>query len=196
MKEHYPARATVPQDWLVPPELQPDFFWERDEQTRSEHNVGRESIDHWCERGYGEKPAVVWMTTGEVVTFQELKEKSDRLAGALIELGVEVGDRLALRYSSQPAAIIAAVAAWKAGAAVVPIPASAGGHRDGHHSLKCAGHPLRAQGGPGARCWLHTHCEAGRGGGAGDPAACSAAGGGGAACRSRQHRYGRCASYR
>ncbi|RAQ94138.1 class I adenylate-forming enzyme family protein [Thermogemmatispora tikiterensis] len=125
MKEHYPARATVPQDWLVPPELQPDFLWEQDEQTRSERNVGREAIDLWCNRGHGERPAVIWMTTGEVVTFQELKEKSDHLAGALIELGVEVGDRLALRYSSQPAAIIAAVAAWKAGAAVVPIPAQA-----------------------------------------------------------------------
>lgn len=125
MKEYYPAREAVPKAWLVPPELQPDFTWYPDEEVLNTANVGRESIDGPCEVGYARKPAVVCLETGEVYTFGEMKEKSDRLAGALVELGVKVGDRLALRYASRPDALVAATAAWKAGAAVVPIPAQA-----------------------------------------------------------------------
>ncbi|MBE3558373.1 MAG: acyl--CoA ligase [Ktedonobacteraceae bacterium] len=125
MKEYYPQRETLPIAWLVSPEFQPDFIWHADEQEWQVANVGRESIDKHCETGYESKPAVICLDTGETCTFGQIKEASDRLAGALIESGIKVGERLALRYASRPAAIIAATAAWKAGAVVVPIPAQA-----------------------------------------------------------------------
>lgn len=125
MKEYYPKRETIPTAWLVAPKFQPDFIWSPDEQGWQVTNIGRESIDKHCETGDGNKPAIICLETGEVFTFRQIKEASDRLAGALIEAGVKVGERLALRYASRPAAIIAATAAWKAGAVVVPIPTQA-----------------------------------------------------------------------
>lgn len=125
MKEYYPERETIPTAWLVAPKFQPDFIWSPDEQGWQVTNIGRESIDKYCETGDGNKPAVICLETGEVFTFRQIKEASDRLAGALIAAGVKVGERLALRYASRPAAIIAATAAWKAGAVVVPIPTQA-----------------------------------------------------------------------
>jgi len=119
------VRGGLPAEFLVGAERQPDFVWSAEEAAWSSLNIGRATIDVHVAAGAGEREAVVCLETGERCTYAELKDSSDRLAGALVELGLRPGDRLALRYASRPQALIAALAAWKAGGAVVPIPAQA-----------------------------------------------------------------------
>ena len=75
--------------------------------------------------GRGGGVALIHHETGERVTYAELAERSDRAAAALTALGVRVGDRIALRGPNRPDLVVAALAAWKAGAVAVPTPAQA-----------------------------------------------------------------------
>jgi long-chain acyl-CoA synthetase len=58
---------------------------------------------------------------GACIDYGTLHRLSDRFAGALVSLGVAVGDRLAICLPNAPQFIIAEVGAWKAGAIVCPI---------------------------------------------------------------------------
>jgi long-chain acyl-CoA synthetase len=64
-------------------------------------------------------PAVYYFET--VITYDEVDRLSSRLAAALISLGIRPGDRLALFLQNVPQFWIAQLAAWKAGAIVVPL---------------------------------------------------------------------------
>ena len=66
-----------------------------------------------------QRTAVVFY--GRSITFRELREATDRLAGALADLGVKKGDRVALYLLNSPQFIIAYFAALKCGATVTPI---------------------------------------------------------------------------
>ena len=76
-------------------------------------------------RGLGSSLAVIHHETDRSVSFEELAVRSDRMAGAFDSLGVRPGDRVALRGQNCPEYLIAAIAAWKIGAAVTLIPALA-----------------------------------------------------------------------
>ncbi|HEY8640734.1 MAG TPA: AMP-binding protein, partial [Solirubrobacterales bacterium] len=93
-------RGGLPAEFLVGAERQPDFVWSAEEAAWSSLNIGRATIDVHVAAGAGEREAVVCLETGERCTYAELKDSSDRLAGALVELGLRPGDRLALRYAS------------------------------------------------------------------------------------------------
>src|SRR5262245_20414626 len=58
---------------------------------------------------------------GERLTFAALRDQTDRLARALLSLGVRRGDRVAILLPNRPEWVIAAVAAAKVGAATVAI---------------------------------------------------------------------------
>jgi acetyl-CoA synthetase len=58
---------------------------------------------------------------GSTFTFEELDARSDRLAAALAELGVEAGDRVAVAVSQKPANPLTHLANWKLGAVSVPL---------------------------------------------------------------------------
>ena len=53
--------------------------------------------------------------------WEQVGRESDALAVALAELGVAPGDRVAVQLQNMPQFLIALAAAWKAGAAVVPV---------------------------------------------------------------------------
>jgi long-chain acyl-CoA synthetase len=55
------------------------------------------------------------------LTHRELDERSDAVAAVLAQRGVARGDRVALSLQNVPEFVIATLAAWKAGAIVVPI---------------------------------------------------------------------------
>ncbi|MEU1806401.1 AMP-binding protein [Streptomyces sp. NPDC019937] len=55
------------------------------------------------------------------ITYRELDELSDGLAGHLAGRGFAPGDRLAIMLQNTPHFVIALLGAWKAGAAVVPV---------------------------------------------------------------------------
>ncbi len=58
---------------------------------------------------------------GGRLSYAEVEQLSNALAGALVALGVQKGDRVALILPNCPQWVIGQLAAWKAGAVVVPI---------------------------------------------------------------------------
>ena len=76
---------------------------------------------------YADRPAVKMVlrylpagrTIGMQMSYAQLKDKVDRLATALHELGVRKGDRLAVQLPNSPHSPIAFYAALKLGAIVV-----------------------------------------------------------------------------
>ena len=72
--------------------------------------AARERPDH---------PALLFK--GRVVTSGELDRLSDEFAAALVSLGVNKGDRVALMLPNCPQFLIAEFGAWKAGATVAPV---------------------------------------------------------------------------
>ncbi len=74
----------------------------------------RESADAWPGR-------TALLFKGATISYGRLHKLSDRFAGALADLGVKKGDRVALCLPNSPQFIIAEVGAWKTGAIVAPI---------------------------------------------------------------------------
>jgi long-chain acyl-CoA synthetase len=66
-----------------------------------------------------EAPAVHYFDT--TLSYREVDIQSDALAAALVGRGVRAGDRIALYLQNTPYFVIGMVAAWKAGAIVVPV---------------------------------------------------------------------------
>ncbi|HEY4485532.1 MAG TPA: long-chain fatty acid--CoA ligase [Nitrospiria bacterium] len=62
-------------------------------------------------------PAIIYY--GRTILYEELDELSNRLANALIEMGVQKGDRVAIMLPNVPQCVIAYFGALKAGAIVV-----------------------------------------------------------------------------
>jgi long-chain acyl-CoA synthetase len=58
---------------------------------------------------------------GRWYTYLELHERSRRLAGGLVELGIRPGDRVAIVMSNGPEVRVCHLALWRAGAVVVPL---------------------------------------------------------------------------
>lgn len=70
-------------------------------------------------RDHPDKPALIFK--GRSIGYGELARESDRLAAALVALGVKPGDRVALCLPNSPQFLIAQYGAWKARAIVCPI---------------------------------------------------------------------------
>lgn len=64
--------------------------------------------------------AALWFY-GREVSYRELREQAERLAGHLKAQGIEKGDRIAVWMQNSPAWAVAAHAAWHLGAVVVPL---------------------------------------------------------------------------
>lgn len=58
---------------------------------------------------------------GRSLTYRELQEQAERLAGHLAAQGVTKGDRIVLWMQNSPAWVVGAFAAWHLGAVVVPL---------------------------------------------------------------------------
>jgi len=76
--------------------------------------VFNESTDKWKD-----KTALIFY--GRKISYKELRDQTDRLATALVDLGVKKGDRVALLLLNSPQFIIAYFAVLKAGATVTAI---------------------------------------------------------------------------
>jgi acetyl-CoA synthetase len=86
-------------------------------------NLAHDCVDKWAERT-PESVAVVWEgEDGDVrrVTYRELREMADRLAGGLRSLGVEEGDAVGIFMPMAPEIVAATLACAKIGAIYLPI---------------------------------------------------------------------------
>jgi long-chain acyl-CoA synthetase len=99
-----PWLALYPASWLSRPPLGAEHFVDALRTTSAR---------------YADQPAACYFDT--TITWSELDARSDALAAALAGLGVERGDRVAVYLQNVPAYLVAVAAAWKCGAAVVPV---------------------------------------------------------------------------
>ncbi len=95
---HYPE--TTPPDLVIPEVSIPELFTE-------------------AARKFSSRAAVIFY--GRKITFREMKDRADRFAAALADLGVNKGDRVALYLLNCPQFIIAYMGALAAGAVVTPV---------------------------------------------------------------------------
>ena len=70
-------------------------------------------------RYFPDQPAIIF--DDRVTSFRELDERSNRLANALLGLGLRKGDRVAFQMSNRPAIVELEVALYKAGLVRVPL---------------------------------------------------------------------------
>lgn len=68
---------------------------------------------------FGDRESLLF--EGRWYTYLELHERSRRLAGGLVELGVRPGDRVAVIMSNGPDVRVCHLALWRAGAVVTPV---------------------------------------------------------------------------
>jgi malonyl-CoA/methylmalonyl-CoA synthetase len=77
----------------------------------------------WLDRAVRDYPDRIFLSTpvGQQYTYAGLRNESGRMASALAGLGVEVGDRVAVRVEKSAHAVFLYVACLRLGAAFVPI---------------------------------------------------------------------------
>ncbi len=94
----------------------PFYKWFEDGVTNTCYNA----LDHHIEQGKGEKIALIYDSpiTGKKAkfTFNQLKEKVSKFAGALDNQGVKKGDRIIIYMPMIPEAVIAMLACGRIGA--------------------------------------------------------------------------------
>jgi 2-aminobenzoate-CoA ligase len=125
MRDSYPSYPGLPDAFLVPPDLQPDYLDVPGRTLPPDANVGDLLADAHVRAGHGGDIAVIHHETGSTLTFHDLATASSRLAGTLMTLGIGPGDRVAFRCTNRPEILVIALAAWKIGAVVVPTPIQA-----------------------------------------------------------------------
>lgn len=123
MRDRYPAGSSVPDHCLVPPELQPEFTELPGATVPEIADLGGAICARNLEAGRRDQVAILHAESGRSHTYGQLDELSGRLARGLRKLGIGLGDRIAFRSPNVPEVAIVALAAWRAGAVVVPTPA-------------------------------------------------------------------------
>lgn len=111
-------QVNVPQKYL-PDGDQPDLVHAVPEvHYPRELNTTTELVDRHVGDGRGDNVAIYF--EDDAITYAQLQERINRLGNALLELGVEPGDRVVARFTNRPEAIVACLAAQKIGAVALP----------------------------------------------------------------------------
>ncbi len=121
MRDIYPLLDTIAPADLVAPGLQPEY---PDEVAFTTLPLAEALADRWAVSNPA-SVAVIHHEAGTSLTYLELAELSRRLANVLVAHGVRPGHRVAFRTANRPEAIITALASWRIGAVVVPVPIQA-----------------------------------------------------------------------
>lgn len=93
--------------------------------NRDQLNVTRQLLDRGVQEYGKSQTAIRSPNTDEKVTYGELQDMVQSIAGGLNELGIESGDRVCYRFTETPIAIATQFAVWQVGGVVVPCPTAA-----------------------------------------------------------------------
>lgn len=94
-----------------------------------------DSLVHALRRAVAETPERVFLAYFDGrLTYREVDEFSDSVAGHLAARGLEHGDRVAILLQNSPHFVIALLGAWKAGAVVVPVNPM---YKSGRSAMSC-----------------------------------------------------------
>ncbi|ADD04421.1 acyl-CoA synthetase [Natrialba magadii ATCC 43099] len=115
-------RAREEFEWDLPDDFNPavDFLRKHDDTSRVALRYERPGESD-KEDGNGDSETHSTEDTIETYTFDDLDDRSDRLAAALADLGVEAGDRVGVVVPQKPQNPITHLANWKLGAVSVPL---------------------------------------------------------------------------
>jgi 2-aminobenzoate-CoA ligase len=83
-----------------------------------EINVTTQLVDRHVEEGRGDNVAIRFRD--EEITYAELRTRVNRLGNALVDQGVEPGDRVVVRFTNRPEAVVSCLAIQKVGAVALP----------------------------------------------------------------------------
>ncbi|WP_135535968.1 acyl-CoA synthetase [Halostella pelagica] len=81
-------------------------------------NVVDELVDTHVQDGRGDNVAIHF--EDEEITYAELQERVNRMGNALLDMGIEAGDRVAVRFPNRPEAIVSCLAIQKIGGVALP----------------------------------------------------------------------------
>lgn len=98
-----------------------DEFARTDWDSQESLNVGHEGCDRWADT---DREMFYWVGTDgtrETWSFADVSERSNQVANALEELGVDRGDRVATLIPRIPGLVNATYGIWKLGATNVPL---------------------------------------------------------------------------
>lgn len=110
--DEYLAEARRRQDTLWPQDVPREVVYPLDEISIGDH------VRHWATT---QPEAVAYLFYGASITWAQLDEMSDRVAGWLQSHGVHTGDRVGVMLPNSPQFVIAFIAIMKLGAVHVPI---------------------------------------------------------------------------
>ena len=109
----------IPQSVVPDQEEQPLFTYGLPELHYTSHvNAAEELVDKNVEAGRGDNVAIYF--EDEAITYDELERRVNKLGNALLDLGVEPGDRVFTRFPNRPEYVISCLAAQKIGAVTLP----------------------------------------------------------------------------
>jgi len=97
----------------------PDLFHSLPElHYPKELNAAVEMVDRNVEAGRGDHVAIYF--EGESITYADLERRVNRVGNALLDLDVEPGERVFVRFPNRPEYVVTVLAAQKIGAVPVP----------------------------------------------------------------------------
>ncbi len=112
-------QPTVPTEYLPDADISPEYVHAVPEAHYPHQiNVVEELVDRHVEAGHGDRPAIKF--EDDVITYADLQAQVNRLGNALVDLGIEPGDRVVARFTNRPEAIVSCLAVQKIGAVALP----------------------------------------------------------------------------
>lgn len=126
MSDSYPTFGSIPSEWLVSSKRQPHYIGDPAVKRQDRRaNLPYLLVDRHVRAGRGHVSAFIHADTGERWTYSEVESRTRRSAAAMVALGVDAGDRIAIRSSNQPEVSMLYIAAWRLGAVAVLTPPQA-----------------------------------------------------------------------
>ncbi len=109
----------IPADYLPPKELWPEYTTPPDIEIPEKLNLADFLLDRHIREGRGDNVAILF--GDQKITYKEVQTQANKFANVLKSLGVEEQDRVGIRMTNAPEAVIINFGIMKVGAIPVPV---------------------------------------------------------------------------